>query len=527
MDQAGITRSAQVARASLILGTSTMVTLLVGFVKNKYSALLLGPTGLGLLSQATGFLTLLSLFCSLETGQGIIKLLAEGNSAPRDGDTQKMRNEAVPREQIIKTALLLSIPLALLVAMLSVILARPLAALIFDDPHYHMAIVLVSLGLPFQVLFILLGVFLRGFREIKAYGRAVILSTTLNLIAFLLLAGFFNLWGALVAQFVGTLVSSLTFYAYCRRRIAGPLLRTPDFGVSRLRKLPRMGLKFKIGHLQPEIRAAKILLSFGLLSLAVVVTELTFNLILRTGVVHHLGSAYNGLYQAVVSLSNQYLTFFSSLVSVYLYPLLCSSKTIHEYNDEMNSSLHFMTLLAIPMFCGLLLFKEDVIRILFSGKFLEAAPLIPLQVAGDYFKILAKVLTASLLPTGRLRAWVLFGLVYCTLYLGISLFLLKTFHLKGLVIAYFLSNLIYVFILALFQVKVAKFKFYPQSVKTISLSLVLLTLIIHLPDTNLWYNLIKVGLVPVWLSLVVSLSEIRQLVNWVRYKTLRIHTISD
>jgi O-antigen/teichoic acid export membrane protein len=81
------------------------------------------------------------------------------------------------------------------------------------------------------------------------------------------------------------------------------------------------------------------------------------------------------------------------------------------------------------------------VPLFYSGRFLPALDLLPIQFLGDYFRAAAWMFGIWLVPRNRLRPWVLFDVIYGTALLAAFLLLVGRVGLKSVVIGYVLAHM--------------------------------------------------------------------------------------
>ena len=80
------------------------------------------------------------------------------------------------------------------------------------------------------------------------------------------------------------------------------------------------------------------------------------------------------------------------------------------------------------------------VPLFYSGKFIPALDLLPIQFLGDYFRCAAWMFGIWLVPRERLRPWVLFELIYGASMLGAFVILEPRLGLKSAVVAYVIAH---------------------------------------------------------------------------------------
>jgi hypothetical protein len=90
---------------------------------------------------------------------------------------------------------------------------------------------------------------------------------------------------------------------------------------------------------------------------------------------------------------------------------------------------------------ALVALRELVVRLLYSPAFLAAAPVLPIQVLGDYGRVIGWSFGICLFAHGRTRAYLLAMLTQDLLWMAISPTAMRTFGIAALAMGYSLSSL--------------------------------------------------------------------------------------
>jgi PST family polysaccharide transporter len=156
---------------------------------------------------------------------------------------------------------------------------------------------------------------------------------------------------------------------------------------------------------RPSLSATRALLSYGSANAVTRIVETASLLVVRTQIVHTLGVAQNGIYQVIFSIPAQFLTVIIGALSSYSFPLISGLQDREEITAAINTALRFTLLATTPLLAALLLFGRPVIVAFYSREFLPAADFMPVELLGDFFKMISWALGLSLLGRGHLVAF--------------------------------------------------------------------------------------------------------------------------
>ncbi len=376
------------------------VRLLTSFLSIKVTALALGPGGLVLVAQLTGFIGL----CQSMLGQGLVA------GAVRLGAEQGA--DQARRTQVYATVLRMGAVLvgcwALVVAVASPWIAQ---ALLHDRglaPLIAVAGLAVAAALFNDLLFGALGVA----KEVGLIGRASIASALLGLLIFAPCAWWWGLQGALWASLSVYVVGLALSIALVAWRSSGLHWRDVQ------------------GRFDREI-ARRVLSFFPMLLVNGVLPALTLILV-RDLLASRLGLEAAGLWQASWRLSEACQALVVASVSLHFMPGM--GERAHDPEGLRRHVLRSLAgacavsaLLAVALWLG----RRPAVHLVFSSGFDAVVDLLPLQLLGDVLKTAAWILSMALVGTLRTRWFITVLCAYALVFYGMSWRLVPTLGTAG------------------------------------------------------------------------------------------------
>lgn len=482
----------KILESTIIMGTSSMLVLVLDMVRVKILAILLGPSGVGVLSVLNHFHVLAFTIMGLGLGTGIVKYVSSFKSENDEATVQKVLSNSF---QIV---LLLS--LAALVVVISI--SSQLSTWIFSDPKYSLFIIIYAISLPLAVYPSTTSSFLQGLKRIKPLAKINFLRSLISLLFIIPLVYFFRLKGAVISVLVITTVHLLLNKFYLRKeKTRYRVIQWKSFNTDVLKKL----------------------FQYGMTSLLVGSAYYLSHLLLKIIIVDSLGLEMNGIYQPIWALTMIYLTLVLTSMSAYSYPRLCELTSIRDITEELNGILRVAVLLITPVMFFLLVARRPIIQILYSSSFLEATKYMPIQIFGDFFKVLFWSIGMFLLPTKRLFAFIWLNLLQDVTLVVLAAVLVDRYQLYGITAAFVLSYLVAFFALYLYSKKQITLNLWPRNRMLLWCSFGALVAI-YLGDRLLSFslNIVVVALVlGGWTLLSVKKDEFLQLKNYVAEKLLK------
>jgi O-antigen/teichoic acid export membrane protein len=482
----------KIFESTLIMGTSTVMVMAVDLVRVKIMAVLLGTAGVGTLAILNQFHTVAVSIICLGLGNGITRYIAKYESDGMQENSKRVLGNA------FQAILLVSVVFSLLTILLSTFLSEWL----LGDRGFFLFIIIYAVSLPFAAYPFATNHFLRGLKKVKELAKINFYRSFISIFLIIPLVYFFGLKGAVFSVIVTTTVHLLlNKYFVSKER-------------NSFRKIPIQSFK-------PDIM--RKLLPYGITSLITGFSYYLSLLFFRMIIVHNLGMEMNGIYQPVWALTMIYPTLVLSSMSAYAYPRLCELKTNHDISEELNGIFRVTVLLIVPVMLFLVVACKPIIVILYSPDFIKAAEYLPLQIVGDFFKIVVWSIGMFILPTKRLKAFVWLSLVPYGFMVGLAALLVKSFLLHGIVAAFTICYFVTFIAYLIYARRQINFKFWPKNYSLLVISFIALVCII-LSSKYLAFDkniLVSILIACLWGFLSVTKDEIHQLKIYLSEKFFR------
>lgn len=375
----------QILRSSAIIGGASIVGILVGIIKTKVLAVLLGPAGVGLMGLYQSIMHTAYTFagCGLDTS-GVRQIAASS------GNQHVL---ALIRRSLLWGNLLLGgIGTALL------LLARePISELVFNDTAHVREIGWLGAGVFFSLLASSHMAILQGLRRIGDVARVNILASLTGLIVGVLIIWWLRQdgihWFVISAPMTSFIVAS--WYA-------SRLPKTEDDN-----------------DWSTIIREWQPMLRLGIPVMAAALITLVTQLLARTLVMRELGLEASGYFQASWAISMTYIGFVLGAMATDYLPRL--TEAIHEperANRLVNEQTEMGLLMAAPVLLAMLTFSPMLIELLYAESFAPAAEILRWQVMGDIFKVIGWPMGFVVLALGRGDLFVATQLNWNVIYLS-------------------------------------------------------------------------------------------------------------
>lgn len=381
-----------------LFGGMQGLNLLSTLVRNKLSALLLGPAGLGVISLFVSVITMLNNATNLGISFSGVRHLSE-----IAGESDNRRVTAY-----IDVIRFWGVVTALAGTVLCFLLAPFLSEWSFDSAQYTTGFRLVS---PVVGLTALTGAelaILKGVRRLKEVALSTLLATFLSLFIVIPLYYFYR-EAAIVPALI--IISLLTFGATARFSFRVYPWRRTFFSRASFREggpLIRLGVSFIIAG------------TFGALA----------EYLIRTFIVAQGSVADVGFYNTGVVLCVSYMGMvFVAIDNDYFSRLSAIHKERKRLNELVNQQIELSVMLIAPLIAGLLVFLPLVIRMLYSDDFLTAIPMVEWAWLFVFLKGFNLSLAYIALAKGDSRTFLTVELICHLIYVALGF---AGFHRAGL-----------------------------------------------------------------------------------------------
>lgn len=458
----------------------TGVNFVTGILKNKIYSVYLGVSGLGIISQVSSTVSLLSYLLPLGLPTGITKLVA-----------QYIVKDKSKLNEIIQTAFLILLLPVLISSVAVFFFSNELSIFLFDDASFGNYIKVISIFIPFLVLFNITEALIKGLTDISLYVKSTVISIVGSFIIIIPLVIIFGVTGAIF----GMMFNFVIFVIYSFIKIRSLKLISFDISTFRLNTL----------FLKEILRIGFVLLIAGSMH------QLTL-IYLKRITIESFGIEGNGLFQSVLSISLFYFGFIFTTLSSYTFPKIAGLTIDSDLTHELNNTIRFIMLIMVPLVLVLVVFRVLIILTLYTSEFLLAEPLFYFQFLGDLFKALSWVLGIWLVPRSKLILFVLFDLIFNLNLIIIYKLLLQNSDvgITSVSVAYLTAYFIHFIINLYASREKIGFRFSVKNLKLILLSIAFLVLGSGISIINLTAGYIMfIPILAIWLILNVSVSEIK------------------
>ncbi|MEH6538127.1 MAG: O-antigen translocase [Psychroserpens sp.] len=394
------------------LNSATIVTkIIAGILTSKAIAIFIGVEGMALIGNLRNFLSAAQSVSILGFYNGVVKTIA------------KVKNDSVKLSQTLSTAYYLCFFSTVLVSFLCYYNAEFINDLLFSSNFkYAYIIEIMALALPFYALNMMSFSIMNGFSNYKMLLIINIIGQILGLLVTLLLIYENNIDGALIAAVVApSLIFLITLVGIINRRNLMTYIKTDHISFDMLK-------------------------TFGPYAAMALVTAIALPIIsicIRNYIISEVGLKEAGYWEAMNRISDYYLMFITSIITLYLVPRFSEIDSKAEFRKEVFGFYKSV----MPIFgLGLVLLyflKPFIVPLIFSDEFKPVQDLFFWQLLGDFVKVLTLVIAYQFLAKKMFAHFIIIEVFLVVMLYFSSVYFIDMFGVKGAVIGHFISYLMH------------------------------------------------------------------------------------
>lgn len=348
----------QILKSSSILGGTQVLVYLISLLKNKAAAVLLGPSGVGLVGLYMSATSMITVAAGLGLNASGVREVADAEASKDPGQIAKVT-------LVLRRLCWLSGAIGWLV---TIALAWPLSFWTFGSTDRALDIVLLGSTVMLGAIAGGQVALLQGMRRIADLAKVNLLCVVAGTIISVALYVWAGIEGVVPALIVSALASTLINWLFARK------VRLEHCSLSWIETFRQAG---------PLLRLGIALMWNGLLVTAVA-------LLARALVVREAGLDASGLYQAAWTISGMFSGFILSAMSADFYPRLAGVSADNAALKRLvNEQTEVGLLLALPGILGTLVFAPLLLELLYTSKFVPAAELLPWFLTGVFVQVIS------------------------------------------------------------------------------------------------------------------------------------------
>jgi PST family polysaccharide transporter len=425
-----------IIRSLGFVGGSQIIVIIIGIIKTKIIAIILGPTGVGISGIFQNIIELVRNATSFGINYTGVKKIAEASND--DSKHNISLNIIVLRRWSFATGILGLI--------IMVIFSKYFSKSSFSDDSHIFDIIALSLVILLSSVSAGQISLLQGLRKIKKMAWASVLGALLGTLFALPLYWILGLEGIVYSMILNAFITLVVSWYFSMKikieYVKISILDTFKNGID----MAKTGIFIVIN---------------GFIAASVLY-------VIRAIIIKNADIESVGLFQSVWTISTLYINILLNAMLADYFPRLSqfSDDDIHS-NKLINEQLEINLLIGTPMIVIMLTLGNTVITLLYSNLFLKALPVFQWQIYSSFLTLIGWPLGVLYLARNKNKYMLISELIKQILFLSIVYFFWGYSGFNILGIAFFVSFLI-TLIFVIYSVKnISNFKFEHRNVKNI------------------------------------------------------------
>lgn len=402
----------QIMKATSLFGGVQAFNIIISIVRSKFVAILLGPSGMGMMGLFISTIGVISKGTNLGLDTSAVKDIAAASGTGNE-----------KRIGIVTTVIQRMVWLTGFIGfLLTVILSPWLSQITFGNRDYSLAFVWLSITLLFNQLSNGQLVILQGLRKLKYLAKANLLGSLIGLFVTIPL---YYLWGldGIVPAIIGTSMFSMLLSRYFSNKI----------------KIK----KYELTNAQTFMEGKSMLQVGFMISLGGFIS-LSAAHIVRLFISHSGSLEQVGLYSAGFVIINTYVGLIFSAMGKDFYPRLSA---IHYDNvlckQAINQQAEVAVLILGPILIFFLIFIDWIIILIYSKEFISVSDMLYWASIGMFFKASSWPIAFIFLAKSKSKLYFLTELTSHLFNLTLNILGYHLGGLTGLGVSFAISYLIY------------------------------------------------------------------------------------
>lgn len=486
----------QIIKSTGIVSIAQFVIILIGILRSKIIAILLGPEGVGIFGIFQSTLS----FIQGATGFGIsfsgVRDVAEATGS---GNKKKISTT-------VHTLKRWGMFTGLLGAVFTLAFCKTLSRIAFGDYSHAWGFAVLSLSLFFGSISNSQIALLQGLRKITMMSKANVIGIFLGFLFSIPLYYFLGNQGIVLSLLVVSMVTLSISWWY----------------IKKIKFLPTsMSIKETFLH-------GKNMIKLGFFTVIATLASTGTMFILRIFIVSKSDVELVGIFQASWTLSTVYLAAVLGAMGADYFPRLSEVSTDNEKMNKLaNEQTEIAMLVSTPLMVTILSFASIIISLFYSQRFGSASPILQWQVLGTFLKVLSWPLAYILMAKGKGLLYIIGELLFNISYIIMVYFGWGRFSLEITGIGFLISYLVYILYIVSTIAFVTRFRFSRANRISLVLYSVILvsTFILVKTVTSSYIYILLICFIAV--TALISFLRLRRLVDIKALITSAIHRFSE
>lgn len=408
----------RIFKSTFLFGFVQIVRMLVGLIKNKVIAILLGPSGMGIIGIYNNAISLIKTGSSLGINQSAVKEISEAESSK----SEKKISEVL---SLVKKVVIFTSAIGCVV---TIVFSPILSKWGFGDYSHTLQYIFLSVVVALEVFVENQLVILKGMRQLQALAKASLYGAIVGLVLGLPQIYLYGESGIVLSIICTSIATAIVTHLFVRKIKHSKV---------------KYSLKETIINAQPMVKMGVALMFSGFMSYF-------FNLI-TLGYIQSLGGLSDvGFYSAGSTLIVSYFSMVTTSLNTDYYPRIAAiNRDNHQLSIEIFKQSKVGLLLMFPIVVAFSLFSTLIIEILYSAEFESVVKYTDWAIIGILISVISNCYGYVFIVKQESKLYLLLSISFNAVFLVNYVVMYRLFGLTGLGISYSLNVLIQLIVYSL------------------------------------------------------------------------------
>ena len=394
-----------------------LVRMLFSLISQKAFAIFIGAEGIAIVGNLKNVVGFFEQFSILGTSNGLVKYISEHK------DDKKQLNN------LFSTVFVFSAIASIVSFMILFFWSNAINHAVFGaNENYGYIFKILAFLIPFMGVNGILYALLNGLSAYKLFSKIGLIVVISSTILIVLLTIKFGLIGSLIAISTIPLLQFLIYIIFSSKTYKTFI----DLNF----------ISFKLSF-------KKQLLSYSLMTLVVVFFSNIIDVAIRHLIEDKTSIAEAGYWTAMNSISRVYMQFSAAIFPLYILPVYAKLTSTIDFRKEVVKIYKMLLPFLISGMLVVFLFREFIIKTLYTSEFLAMSSLFKWQLLGDLIKFVAIVLSYQFIAKKQIGYFIFTEVLSVLMFYGFSVYFIDIYGTDGVVIAHFVRYILF-FLVVLF-----------------------------------------------------------------------------
>lgn len=432
-------------KSTFLFSFVQVLRILVGVIKNKIVAVLLGAEGMGIMSIFQNAMNFIKTGAGLGISQSAVKDISEANAS---GDNNRI-------SRTISIVLRVVMLTSLLGAAITIFMSPLLSRWGFGDGNYTLSFILLGIAVFFEVFVENQLAILKGMRKLQSLAKASIWGSLVGLLTGVPLYYVLGVKG-IVPSFIVTALTIFLITRYYVNKVSFETTAIP---------------------LKQVLKESAPMVKMGVSLMLVSLIGTLFALIIAAYLRSHGGLSVVGYYNAGEVIVGSYIGVIITAMSTDYYPRISAVNSDNKkLTEEVNAQSEVGLLMAFPLVIIFVFFSPLFIDILYTSDFQASIDYTDFAIIGSVIIICSNCMGMILLAKQASSIFLISVIGQRILCLVAFILLYKAFGLRGLGYAYIFLGGLHIVLMSI----IMKVKYNIQYNKRVIIQLLLVIFVILL-----------------------------------------------